>query len=138
MMGGRRSGSARWLPSSVVLPTWSTFRPAISRARRSWQAVEPAVSGVVAEIDVRAVGIAIVNLGGGRPGEDDVVDHSVGLTEVAALGERVEPGGRPLALVHASEEDSARRAAAAVRSAFVVSDAAPDVPGPVVEVQRTV
>ncbi len=101
-------------------------------------AVEPAVSGVVGEIDVRAVGIAIVNLGGGRAREDDVVDHSVGLTEVAALGERVDPGGRPLALVHASDEDSARRAGAAVRSAFVVGDAAPDVPGPVVEVQRTV
>ena len=50
-------------------------------------------------IDVRAVGIAIVNLGGGRAREDDVVDHSVGLTEVAALGERVDPGARPLALV---------------------------------------
>ena len=41
------------------------------------------------------------------PARTTVVDHSVGLTEVAALGERVEPGDRPLALVHARDEDSA-------------------------------
>jgi thymidine phosphorylase len=98
--------------------------------------VEPASPGVVSGVDVRAIGIAIVNLGGGRAREDDVVDHSVGLTEVAALGERVEPGGRPLALVHARDEQSARRTADAVRAAYVLGDPPRDVAGPVVEVQR--
>jgi thymidine phosphorylase len=100
--------------------------------------IEPAEPGVVSSIDVRAVGIAIVNLGGGRAREDDVVDHSVGLTEVAALGERVEPGGRPLALLHARDEESARRAADGVRAAFALGDPPSEVPGPVIEVQRTV
>ena len=100
--------------------------------------IEPGSAGVVSAIDVRAVGIAIVNLGGGRAREDDVVDHSVGLTEVAALGERVEPGGRPLALVHARDDDSARRAADAVRAAFVLGDPPGEIPGPVAEIQRTV
>jgi thymidine phosphorylase len=100
--------------------------------------VEPESAGVVSSIDVRAVGIAVVNLGGGRAREDDVVDHAVGLTEVAVLGERVEPGARPLALLHARDEESARRAADAVRSAFTVSDSAPTVAGPVIETQRTV
>jgi len=100
------------------------------------QAIEPASAGVVSAIDVRAVGIAVVNLGGGRAREDDVVDHSVGLTEVAALGERVEPGGRPLALVHAGDEDSARRAADAVRAAYVIGDPPSEIPGPVVEALR--
>ncbi len=98
--------------------------------------VEPASAGVVASVDVRAVGIAIVSLGGGRAREDDVVDHSVGLTEVAALGERVEPGGRPLALVHARDEESARRAADAVRAAYEIGDPAGQVPGPIIEVLR--
>ena len=102
------------------------------------KAVEPASPGVVSAIDVRAVGIAIVNLGGGRAREDDRVDHSVGLTEVAALGERVEPGGRPLALVHARDDESARRAADAVRSAFVLGDPPAAIPGPVAEIQRAV
>ena len=97
------------------------------------QPIEPDAPGVVSGVDVRAVGVAIVALGGGRAREDDAVDHSVGLTEVAALGERVEPGGRPLALVHARDEDSARRAAAAVRSAYAVGDAPGEVPAPVLE-----
>ena len=100
--------------------------------------VEPLVAGVVRVIDVRAVGIAVVNLGGGRAREDDRVDHSVGFSEVAAVGERVEPGGRPLALVHARDEESARRAADALRGAYAIGDAVADVPAPVIEVQRTV
>jgi thymidine phosphorylase len=100
--------------------------------------IEPETPGVVSAIDVRAVGIAVVNLGGGRAREDDVVDHSVGLTEVAGLGERVEPGGRPLALVHARDEDSARRAGDAVRAAFALGDPPGQIPGPVAEIQRAV
>ena len=75
---------------------------------------EPAEPGTVAAVDVRAVGLAVVALGGGRTREDDPVDHSVGLTEVAAPGEQVAPGGRPLALVHAKDEEAARRAADAL------------------------
>ncbi len=95
--------------------------------------IEPDAPGVVSRVDVRAVGVAIVALGGGRAREDDAVDHAVGLTEVAALGERVEPGGRPLALVHARDEDSAHRAADAVRSAYGVGDVPAEVPTPVLE-----
>ena len=100
--------------------------------------IDPLSSGHVNAVDVRAVGIAIVNLGGGRAREDDHVDHSVGLTEVAALGERVEPGGRPLALVHARDDDSARRAADAIRAAYVVGDPPTSISPPVIEVQRAV
>jgi thymidine phosphorylase len=78
--------------------------------------------GVVAGVDVRAVGLAIIDLGGGRRREDEAIDHAVGLTEVAEPGERVGPHGQPLALVHARDEDSAARAAAAVSAAFRVGD----------------
>jgi thymidine phosphorylase len=78
--------------------------------------------GVVAGIDVRAVGLAIIDLGGGRRREDDAIDHAVGLTEVAAPGEQVGSQGRPLAIVHARDEDSAARAADALRAAFRVGD----------------
>ncbi len=100
--------------------------------------IEPGSGGVVSSIDVRAVGIAIVNLGGGRAREDDRVDHGVGLTEVAGLGERVEPGGRPLALVHSRDEVSAARAADAVRAAYTLGDPPSRIPDPVIEAQRTV
>ena len=80
------------------------------------RAVEAAEAGTVAAMDVRAVGMAVVGLGGGRARETDPVDHSVGFTEVAALGERVGPGERPLAIVHARDEASAEQAADALRA----------------------
>jgi thymidine phosphorylase len=78
--------------------------------------------GVVAAVDVRAIGLSIIDLGGGRRREDDQIDHAVGLTEVAEPGERVGPGGRPVALVHARDEESAAHAAQAVSAAFRVGD----------------
>ncbi len=50
------------------------------------------------------------------------MDHSVGFTEVAALGERVGPGERPLAVVHARDEAGAEQAADALRAAFELGD----------------
>ena len=98
--------------------------------------VAPASPGVVERVDVRAVGLAVVALGGGRVRESDPVDHSVGLTEVAAPGEPVGPGERPLAVVHAASADAAERCADALRDAYVVGEAAKEAPPPVLEVLR--
>jgi thymidine phosphorylase len=83
----------------------------------------PAEDGIVQRVDVRAVGLAIIDLGGGRRREDDAIDHAVGLTEVAAPGERVGAGGRPLAVVHARDDAAADRAADALRAAFTTGEA---------------
>ena len=99
-------------------------------------AAEPAEAGVVSAVDVRAVGLAVVALGGGRTREDDPVDHSVGLTEIAAPGEEVAPGGRPLAMVHAADDAAARRATEALRAAYVLNDEAPKEAPPVLEILR--
>jgi thymidine phosphorylase len=106
------------------------------RAAPVVRAAEPAEADVVARVDVRAVGVAIIGLGGGRARETDGVDHAVGLTEIAAPGERVGPGERPLALVHAADEAAAERAAEALRAAYVLGDAAPDAPAPVLATLR--
>jgi thymidine phosphorylase len=95
--------------------------------------VEPVEAGTVSAIDVRAVGVAIVALGGGRTRETDPVDHAVGLTEVAALGEPVAAGERPLAILHARDEASAEQAASALRAAFSVGDGVPLDERPVLE-----
>ena len=86
--------------------------------------------GFVTTIDTRAVGLAVVALGGGRTRPQDPVDHAVGLTHLAALGDEVGPD-RPLAVVHARTESAATAAAAAVRAAYTVADAAPP-PNPVI------
>jgi thymidine phosphorylase len=97
---------------------------------------EPAEAGAVTAVDVRAVGLAVVALGGGRAHENDRIDHSVGLTDVAAPGERVGPGERPLALVHAADEDAAGRAAEALRAAYRLGDPPPEAPPAVLEMLR--
>ncbi|MEM7443639.1 MAG: thymidine phosphorylase [Pseudomonadota bacterium] len=81
--------------------------------------------GYVTSIDTRAVGLAVVAMGGGRTRPQDGIDHAVGLTNIAEIGERVGPGERPLAQIHASSEAAAEHAADALRQAFVVGDAEP-------------
>jgi thymidine phosphorylase len=95
------------------------------RAAQQVVAAMPERGGVVTEIDVRAVGLAVVALGGGRRHEAEDVDHAVGLSEVAAPGERVGPAERPLALVHARTREEADAAVAALRAAFTVGDEPP-------------
>ena len=47
-------------------------------------------SGFIFQIDSRAVGLAVVELGGGRKNASDSINHNVGLTHVLGLGEKVE------------------------------------------------
>ena len=68
-------------------------------------------------IDVRAVGMSVVVLGGGRTRASDPVDPAVGLGDLAGLGETVGPD-RPLGTVHARSASDAALAADALRSAF--------------------
>ena len=81
---------------------------------------------------MRDVGVAVLELGGGRLREDGAIDHAVGLVDVAGLGEEVGPGGRPLAVVHARDAAGAERAAGRIRAAFAVGDAPAALP-PLVE-----
>jgi thymidine phosphorylase len=93
--------------------------------------VFPAQDGVVTAHDTRALGIAVMNLGGGRKVESDVIDMAVGLDAVAGPGTDVARGGRPLAVVHARDEAGADAAEAAVRAAISVGDTPPP-PSPIV------
>ena len=85
--------------------------------------VFPDAAGHVRAVAVRDIGVAVLELGGGRLREDQGIDHAVGLVDVAGLGEEVGNGGRPLAVVHARDTASAERAAARVRAAFEVGEA---------------
>ena len=84
--------------------------------------VFPDAAGHVRSVAVREVGVAVLELGGGRLREDEGIDHAVGLVDVAEIGEEVAHGGRPLAVVHARDEAGAQRAAARVRAAFDVGE----------------
>jgi thymidine phosphorylase len=91
------------------------------------QEVTAVEGGVVQAIDGEALGLAVVGLGGGRRREGDRINPSVGLSEIAALGDTV-GDGQPLALIHAASEADADRAEARVRAAFTLGDSAPVIP----------
>ena len=97
------------------LSRWSDRLPGapITREVRSGR------SGTVAAMDGRALGEAVVELGGGRRRAGDRIDPSVGLSDIAEVGRPVEPDS-VLAVVHAATEDDAERAARAVRAAMQV------------------
>src|SRR5271165_549178 len=91
----------------------------------------PERRGFVAAIDVRSVGLAVVELGGGRARAADTIDPSVGLTGLAPIGAEVGPDA-PLARVHARSADEAEAAARRLRAAYALSDAPPALADPVV------
>jgi thymidine phosphorylase len=91
-------------------------------------------AGVVVAMDTRALGLAVVALGGGRLRPGDAVDPRVGLSQLHPRGSAVGIG-EPLALVHAASEAAAAEAVRAVQAAFTLADAAPPRPA---AVQRVV
>jgi len=97
------------------------------------QPVSAPLPGFVQSIDTRAVGIAVVELGGGRMRTTDLIDHAVGFTRFAGIGGEVGGADAPLALVHARTEAAADRAAVALRTAYVIGEQAADEPSPVLE-----
>jgi thymidine phosphorylase len=84
--------------------------------------------GYLVAQDTRAIGLAIIELGGGRRVAADRIDVRVGFSAIRPLGRGV-CEGEPLAMVHAANEADAARAIAAYQAAVrLAPDAQPDAP----------
>jgi thymidine phosphorylase len=81
--------------------------------------------GYVRAIDTEALGLAVVRLGGGRQREGDKINPSVGLSDLAGIGEDIGRGD-PLCMVHAATEAQADEAVAAIQAAYALGDIAPE------------
>ena len=92
----------------------------------------PEARGFVEGIDVRAIGLAVVELGGGRARAADAIDPAVGLTELAPVGAEVS-ADRPLARVHARDVAQAEAAAKRLRAAYRIGEAPLSPADPVIE-----
>ena len=73
-------------------------------------------AGFVQRMDTRALGMAVVELGGGRRRVEDEIDYAVGFSEIVQRGERVEEG-QFLCQVHAADQDSASKAISQIQQA---------------------
>ncbi len=84
---------------------------------------ESPAAGVVAAVDPRPLGQAVVAMGGGRTRLGDPIDHSVGLIVSARPGTRVERG-EPIASVFARDAAGIATGLAALRQAIRIGEAA--------------
>jgi thymidine phosphorylase len=77
--------------------------------------------GTVAKIATRQLGLAVIELGGGRLRADDKIDHRVGLSNLLGIN-FVSDMNTPLCMVHARDEDSFERAAKIIRAAYTLGE----------------
>lgn len=105
----------RYLPRAPVV------RPVMAQA-----------SGVVESIETRAIGLAVIGLGGGRTRPQDTIDPGVGFTGLVGRGARLETGD-PIGVVHAANDAAAARAETALRDAFRIGVTAPAACEPVMD-----
>jgi thymidine phosphorylase len=87
-------------------------------------AVKAAAGGYVTGIATRGIGLAVVELGGGRRKPEDAVDPAVGITNLLPIGAEVRLGD-PLALVRARSQAGAEAAVASVGAAYTLGDTRP-------------
>lgn len=80
--------------------------------------------GYISEIDTRAMGIAVIRLGGGRMLVSDKIDFSVGLAGLKRVGTKVARGD-VLVEVHGNDAAKVDDALQIVRKAIVVSSESP-------------
>lgn len=107
-------------------PTVVKQRDKLPRAR----AVEPLKAwddGVLSYADVRAIGLAAAELGGGRRDMNDVIDPAVGLVLRAERGERVKKG-QTLVEVHHTDGKGLAECERLLRKGIVIGPEAPSTP----------
>ncbi len=88
--------------------------------------VYPDEEGQVEAIDTRAVGMAVVVLGGGRTRPTDSIDHAVGFDNLAPIWKTVGPNGHPIARLHANDAAAADEAERRIKAAYRLGEGAPD------------
>ena len=81
--------------------------------------------GTVESMDTRAIGMAVVAMGGGRRKPTDSIDYAVGLTDLITLGEEVNEQ-RPLAVVHVRNEAQFEEAQKVLRKAIRIGNGKPE------------
>lgn len=84
-----------------------------------------AEEGILAAVDGRHFGHAIIEMGGGRRKVDDVLDLAVGFAKVAPIGTRID-SQTPLAEVHAPNDELAEIASRMLREACTLAEDPPD------------
>jgi thymidine phosphorylase len=87
-------------------------------------------SGYLSRMNARAIGVALIDLGGGRRRTTDTIDVGVGFWGFCPVGTKLATGDI-IAMVQANDEAAADRAVAALEQAVFIADE-PPTPRPVI------
>jgi thymidine phosphorylase len=90
-------------------------------------------TGIVQSIDTRTLGIAVIELGGGRRLASDKINHGVGLGAIAGIGEKTGPRERPLAVIYGRDDAAMARAEELIRGAYKIDSGPAKIAPPVRE-----
>jgi thymidine phosphorylase len=82
-------------------------------------------SGIVGSMDTRALGMAVVSMGGGRRRASDSIDYAVGLSDMISLGEEAS-ADKPLAMVHVRNDEQFAEAEKSIQQAVVTGESKPE------------
>ncbi|MEW6982994.1 thymidine phosphorylase [Colwelliaceae bacterium 6471] len=104
-------------PSDLIENPWQSMQ----KANVIKEIIAPQ-HGYINHMQTRDIGMAIVELGGGRLANDQKIDHSVGLDRILPVGTLVNRGD-VLARVHASSEDSAKQASNQYLASILIGEA---------------
>jgi pyrimidine-nucleoside phosphorylase len=109
--------------------------PSLLPAPRHHRTLTASREGTLGAVATEQVGVAGMMLGAGRKSVDDRIDHAVGITIKARIGDQLRSGD-PLAIMHYNDEARALTAEPLLRSAFQLVDGPVTPPPLVYEVLR--
>jgi thymidine phosphorylase len=117
---GKAAEKFQQMVSALGGPSDLIERPSKHLAKAPFQSVVPSVSeGTITGVNTRALGVAVVALGGGRMRAADAIDPAVGLQNLRTLGDSIQ-AGQSLGVVHARTEVGLHSAVAAVQAAYTL------------------
>lgn len=86
--------------------------------------------GYIASMDTRAIGLSIIELGGGRRMPTQKLDLATGYTAFAQIGDKVDEK-TPLAMVHYQTEEQFQKAKEQILQAISIDNKKPDIKSPI-------
>ena len=95
--------------------------PAVLPQAEEIEVLEASAAGVVQSVEPRRIGLAVIELGGGRQRLDEDIDPSVGFVVSVKPGDRV-AAGEAIASVFARDAEGIRAGRAALEEAIVIGE----------------
>jgi len=86
--------------------------------------------GYIGAINVREMGVAVMDLGGGRQTATDSIDYGVGLTNIKGIGAKLGPRN-PVATIIARNDADADKAERRILRAITIAEESPSIAPPV-------